>query len=128
MFFLGEANGSGYTCWIWDESFGWCYRKYYWQGAHSTLLITLMLCYNAHYHCPSSHWGDPWPVFVHCNDMCTLLKYYSSDLWSVFFRPLRKLIQNMTERLTRKSGEALFCGIHPFWKTWPFNTWSKFWI
>jgi hypothetical protein len=55
-------------------------------------------------------------------------------IWKIFgfwilesyFRPLRKLIQNMMGRLTKKSGEALFYAIHPFWRIWPFNTSSEF--
>lgn len=33
--YSGEANGSGDSCRIWNESFGWCHWKYNWQGAPS---------------------------------------------------------------------------------------------
>jgi len=33
LFVIGKTNGSGHSGWIWHESFRWCGRKYYWQGA-----------------------------------------------------------------------------------------------
>lgn len=46
LLYLGEANGSGHTCWIWYESFGWCYRKYHWQGAPSTPFDSFNILYS----------------------------------------------------------------------------------
>lgn len=42
------------------------------------------------------------------------------------YRHLRKPIQNMMGRLTRRNGEILSCGIHPFWRIWLFNISSEF--
>jgi len=41
-------------------------------------------------------------------------------------RHLRKLIQNMMGRLTRKNGETLSCSTLPFLKIWLFSIWSEF--